>query len=111
MNKSLAIGIVVVLVVLGVLAYLTLNKGSISSGGAPAKAGDVVSVNYTGRLEDGTVFDSNVDPAFGHVEPFIFPLGIGQVIPGWDEGIVGMKVGEKKTLVGDSFRVAIHLPV
>lgn len=98
MNKSLAIGIVIVLVVLGVLAYLTLNKGGSSSSSAVAKAGDVVSVNYTGRLEDGTVFDSNVDPSFGHVEPFVFPLGIGQVIPGWDEGIVGMKVGEKKTL-------------
>lgn len=99
MNKSLAIGIVVVLVVLGVLAYLTLNKGNLKVGGVAAKAEDIVSVNYTGRLEDGTVFDSNVDPAFGHVEPFVFPLGIGQVIPGWDEGIVGMKVGEKKTLV------------
>lgn len=98
MNKSLAIGIVVVLVVLGVLAYLTLSKGGSSSASKVAKAGDVVSVNYTGRLEDGTVFDSNVDPSFGHVEPFVFPLGIGQVIPGWDEGIVGMKVGEKKTL-------------
>lgn len=98
MNKSLAIGVVVVLVVLGVLAYLTLNKDASISSGAPAKAGDTVSVNYTGSLQDGTVFDSNVDPSFGHVEPFIFPLGIGQVIPGWDEGIVGMKVGEKKTL-------------
>jgi FKBP-type peptidyl-prolyl cis-trans isomerase len=44
------------------------------------------------------VFDSNVDPKFQHVEPFIFNLGAGQVIPGWDKGIVGMKVGEKKTL-------------
>ncbi|MBP7006983.1 MAG: FKBP-type peptidyl-prolyl cis-trans isomerase [Candidatus Pacebacteria bacterium] len=63
-----------------------------------AKAGDKVSMNYTGRLEDGTVFDSNVDPKFNHVEPFVFKLGAGQVIAGWDKGIVGMKVGEKKTL-------------
>ena len=98
MNKSLAIGIVIVLIVLGVFAYLTLNKDTSIGGNATAKAGDIVSVNYTGSLQDGTVFDSNVDPSFGHVEPFIFPLGIGQVIPGWDEGIVGMKVGEKKTL-------------
>jgi FKBP-type peptidyl-prolyl cis-trans isomerase len=63
-----------------------------------AKAGDTVSMNYTGRLQDGTVFDSNVDPKFGHVQPFVFTLGAGQVIPGWDKGIVGMKVGEKKTL-------------
>jgi FKBP-type peptidyl-prolyl cis-trans isomerase len=56
-------------------------------------------MNYTGRLADGTVFDSNVDPKFNHVTPFIFTLGAGQVISGWDKGIVGMKVGEKKTLV------------
>lgn len=67
--------------------------------GEIAKTGDTVSMNYTGRLEDGTVFDSNVDPKFQHVEPFMFTLGAGQVIAGWDEGIVGMKVGEKKTLV------------
>ena len=65
---------------------------------ALAKAGDVLAMNYTGRLTDGTVFDSNVDPKFGHVEPFEFMLGAGQVIKGWDEGLVGMKVGEKKTL-------------
>ena len=66
--------------------------------GEVAKTGDSVSMNYTGRLENGTVFDSNVDPKFNHVQPFIFTLGAGQVIPGWDKGIVGMKVGEKKTL-------------
>jgi FKBP-type peptidyl-prolyl cis-trans isomerase len=55
-------------------------------------------VNYTGRLADGTVFDSNVDPKFGHVEPFKFILGAGYVIKGWDDGLVGMKVGEKRTL-------------
>lgn len=63
-----------------------------------AETGDVVVMNYTGRLEDGTVFDSNVDPKFKHAEPLPFTLGAGQVIPGWDKGIVGMKVGEKKTL-------------
>ncbi|MDQ5971167.1 MAG: FKBP-type peptidyl-prolyl cis-trans isomerase FkpA [Patescibacteria group bacterium] len=63
-----------------------------------SKNGDVLSMNYTGRLTNGTVFDSNVDPKFGHVQPFEFILGAGQVIKGWDEGLVGMKVGEKKTL-------------
>lgn len=67
--------------------------------GEVAKVGDTVAMNYTGRLADGTVFDSNVDPKFNHVTPFIFTLGAGQVIAGWDKGIVGMKVGEKKTLV------------
>ena len=55
-------------------------------------------MNYTGKLSDGTVFDSNVDPKFNHVEPFTFNLSAGQVIKGWDTGIVGMKVGEKRVL-------------
>lgn len=63
-----------------------------------AKNGDVLSMNYTGKLTNGTVFDSNVDPKFNHVQPFEFTLGAGMVIKGWDEGLVGMKVGEKKTL-------------
>lgn len=63
-----------------------------------AKKGDTLVMNYTGRLTDGTVFDSNVDPKFKHVQPFEFTLGAGQVIAGWDEGLLGMKVGEKKTL-------------
>lgn len=64
-----------------------------------SKAGDVLVMNYTGRLENGTVFDSNVLPEFNHVQPFEFILGAGQVIQGWDEGLVGMKIGDKKTLV------------
>lgn len=64
-----------------------------------SKEGDVLTMNYTGRLENGTVFDSNILPEFGHVEPFEFTLGAGQVIAGWDEGLVGMKIGDKKTLV------------
>ena len=67
--------------------------------GAEAKSGDSVKVNYTGTLIDGTVFDSNVDPKFKHVEPFIFNLGTGQVIKGWDIGVAGMKVGGKRLLI------------
>jgi FKBP-type peptidyl-prolyl cis-trans isomerase len=63
-----------------------------------SKNGDVLIMNYTGRFTNGTAFDSNVDPKFGHVSPFSFTLGKGMVIKGWDEGLVGMKVGEKKTL-------------
>lgn len=99
-NNNTILGIVVVLLVVGGLVYFTSkNKDKmVEENVQVAKAGDKVSMNYTGRLEDGTVFDSNVDPKFNHVEPFIFDLGAGQVIPGWDKGIVGMKVGEKKTL-------------
>ncbi len=64
-----------------------------------SKAGDLLVMNYTGRLENGTIFDSNVLAEFNHVTPFEFVLGAGQVIQGWDEGLVGMKIGDKKTLV------------
>ncbi len=61
-------------------------------------AGDSVIVNYTGRLLDGTKFDSNEDTAFHHVMPFQFILGRGMVIKGWDEGVALLKVGAKATL-------------
>ena len=67
--------------------------------GAQAAIGDTVSVNYTGTLADGTEFDSNIDPQFNHVQPFSFTLGQNQVIPGWEEGVLGMQVGEKRHLV------------
>ncbi len=67
--------------------------------GAGAVQGDTVSVNYTGSFPGGAAFDSNVDPKFSHVEPFSFVLGSGMVIKGWDEGVLGMKTGEKRHLV------------
>ncbi len=63
--------------------------------GAEAAAGKSVTVHYTGTLKDGTKFDSSVDRG----QPFTFNLGGGQVIKGWDQGVVGMKVGGKRTLV------------
>jgi peptidylprolyl isomerase len=65
-----------------------------------AQSGDLVWVHYTGKLANGTVFDSSFnrrDPQ-GEFEPISFRLGQGKVIKGWDEGIAGMKVGEKRTL-------------
>ena len=72
------------------LEYVVLEEGS----GPVAQKGQKVKVHYTGKLEDGTVFDSSVDRG----EPIMFTLGVGQVIKGWDEGIEGMKVGEKRQL-------------
>jgi hypothetical protein len=62
--------------------------------GAEAQAGKTVSVHYTGYLTDGTVFDSSIGG-----EPITFPLGTGSVIDGWEEGITGMKVGQKRRLI------------
>ncbi|MBN1373876.1 FKBP-type peptidyl-prolyl cis-trans isomerase [Candidatus Dojkabacteria bacterium] len=59
-----------------------------------AETGDTISVHYIGKLEDGTQFESSYDTG----TPYTFELGAGKVIKGWDEGIVGMTVGEKKTL-------------
>ncbi len=63
--------------------------------GAVAESGKSVTVHYRGTLADGTEFDSSQK----HGEPFTFRLGAGKVIPGWDEGVKGMKVGGKRKLV------------
>ncbi|OGN01231.1 MAG: hypothetical protein A3G51_01010 [Candidatus Yanofskybacteria bacterium RIFCSPLOWO2_12_FULL_43_11b] len=63
--------------------------------GPEAKAGDTISVNYTGFLENGTVFDASVK----HGGPATFQIGVGQLIKGWDIGIPGMKVGGKRKLI------------
>ncbi|MDB5195555.1 MAG: fbp [Parcubacteria group bacterium] len=66
--------------------------------GVAAKAGDTVAVNYVGMLPDGTVFDASArypETKGG----FVFQLGAGRVISGWDQGLVGMKVGGKRQLI------------
>jgi len=62
--------------------------------GAQAAAGQQVKVHYTGWLTNGSKFDSSKD----RNDPFVFPLGAGRVIKGWDEGVQGMKVGGKRKL-------------
>jgi len=73
------------------LQYLDFVKGS----GREAHVGETASVHYTGWLKDGTKFDSSVDRG----QPFSFRLGAGQVIKGWDEGVVGMNIGSKRKLI------------
>ena len=63
--------------------------------GASPTAGKLVKVHYTGTLENGKKFDSSVD----RNEPFSFTIGVGQVIKGWDEGVMTMKVGGKRKLI------------
>jgi len=62
--------------------------------GSAVKSGDIVSIHYLGTLEDGTKFDSSYDQN----KPFETKIGVGQVIEGWDKGVVGMKVGGKRKL-------------
>lgn len=62
--------------------------------GASPKTGDKVTVHYTGWLTDGTKFDSSVDRG----QPFVFTIGRGQVIGGWDQGVATMKIGDKVRL-------------
>ena len=66
----------------------------VAGSGAVAAAGQKVSVHYTGWLTDGKKFDSSKDRG----DPFVFPLGQGHVIKGWDEGVAGMKVGGRRQL-------------
>ena len=73
------------------LEYTELEAGT----GAQAEAGKTVIVHYTGKLQDGKVFDSSISRG----EPITFPLGAGRVIKGWDEGIALMKVGGKAQLI------------
>ena len=125
LNKTSTVLIVVILIIVVAVGYMIFNnsggnQSSNSAGqsasqpvtsqsglqiqdevmgtGTVAVAGNMVTVNYTGMLTDGKVFDSNIDPKFNHVQPFPFVLGAGQVIQGWDEGVAGMKVGGKRKL-------------
>lgn len=66
----------------------------VGSGFQQTKTGDKIAVHYTGTLLNGAKFDSSLDRG----EPFVFTLGAGQVIKGWDQGLVGMKVGEQRKL-------------
>lgn len=73
------------------LQYIDVEEGT----GESPKHGQMVKVHYTGTLVDGKKFDSSVD----RNEPFEFPIGMGRVIKGWDEGVLTMKIGGKRKLV------------
>lgn len=73
------------------LQIIDLKAGA----GKEAKEGNRVKVNYLGTLSDGTKFDSSYD----HGAPFEFTLGAGVVIPGWDKGLLDMKIGGKRKLI------------
>lgn len=112
MRTLLIIVAAIVLILGGYFIYQRSNKGQATTNnnsnivqgvkidilkqgnGPEAKNGDTISVHYTGTFENGTKFDSSLDRG----EPFSFVLGVGQVIQGWDVGVLGMKIGEKRKL-------------
>jgi peptidylprolyl isomerase len=73
------------------LQYIEIRSGT----GAAAQVGQMVQVHYTGWFTDGTKFDSSVDKG----RPFPFQLGAGRVIPGWDEGVALMRVGDQRRFI------------
>ena len=72
------------------LMYVAHTLGT----GPQPKVGQTIAVHYTGRLTDGNVFDSSIERG----QPIVFPVGVGRVIKGWDEGLLAMRVGGKRTL-------------
>lgn len=111
MNKKNYISIAVAIILIGVAIYIINTKQTptipMQNTTAPtstapqleplkpAEAGDLVVVNYTGTLQNGTKFDSSYDRG----EPFVFIIGKDMVIKGWDEGLLGAQRGDKKRLV------------
>lgn len=81
------------LTILVLFSAMLITGCNALNAGPQAKAGDTVQVQYTGKLADGTVFDSSVGG-----QPLQFTLGSGQVIPGFDKAVTGMRVGENKTV-------------
>ena len=100
MKTKLIIASVVVLL-FGLIVYFIMEDSNLKikvierGDGEVASIGDTVSVHYSGYLEDGTKFDSSLDRG----APFSFKLGEGSVIKGWEEGVKGMRVGEKRELI------------
>jgi FKBP-type peptidyl-prolyl cis-trans isomerase len=76
-------------------ATLLLEDIALGDGIEVASRGQFITVHYRGTLEDGTEFDAS----YPRNEPFSFPVGVGYVIAGWDQGVVGMKVGGKRRLI------------
>ena len=76
------------------MSELQIEEINMGDGAEATGPGCTVTVHYTGWLTDGTKFDSSKDRG----DPFQFPLGVGFVIPGWDQGVQGMKVGGVRKL-------------
>ncbi len=106
-NKKITyIMIIVAIALFGYIAYAVIenNKNkdknmentdtTMTTESKISESGDIIVINYSGKLENGTEFDSS----YKRGQPLVFQVGVGEVIPGWDEGLIGVKKGDKKTL-------------
>ena len=115
MKKDLIIIVIGILIIAAIVAFLVwrgpaegtptdlvevvkesglIVKDVVLGSGKEARAGDTVAVHYVGRFEDGTIFDTSLNTG----NPLAFVLGQGYVIPGWEEGLLGMKPGGVREL-------------
>ncbi len=104
MRSTLIAGAILAMTAAASAAPVTLPSGlsytdEVVGTGPEAKAGQQVSVHYTGWLYEGGAKGKKFDSSRDRGQPFGFPLGGGQVIQGWDQGVAGMKVGGKRTLI------------
>ena len=103
-KKNIIIIVIVLIIVIAGVYFLSSSNYKMIQGmkveilkegiGEQAKSGDMVTVDYVGTLQDGTKFDSSIDRG----TPFQFTLGENRVIQGWELGVLGMKIGEKRKL-------------
>jgi len=107
-KKVIYIIVVLAIALFGYVAYAVIQNNKTKNmeetqnattsnqvmGDRAAQAGDFIVIDYSGKFENGTEFDSS----YKRGQPLVFQIGIGQVIPGWDEGLIGVKKGDKKTL-------------
>ena len=80
------------------LIACTFMLSACSNSAATAKEGDTVKVEYTGTLDDGTEFDSSVNESFGHPDPLQFAIGAQGILPGFQQAVIGLTVGESTTV-------------
>ncbi len=106
-KRIIAAGILILVLVGAAIYYSASRLGKTGDSKEVVSAGNIVQVKYTGRLENGTVFDTSdadvareagIYNALRGYDPLEFTVGQGQMIKGFDEGVLGMKVGEKKKL-------------
>ena len=86
-----------VFIVIGLLAG-SIFFSACSTDEGKAQYGDIVKVHYTGTLDDGWVFDSSIDPTFGHGEPLLFIIGEGTLMPGFEQAVIGLSINESTTV-------------